>query len=92
MTEPLIPDGYYTQIPDRFDLGLEEEILTVSGLQVAEMDRSLEEQINLPVDIDYNDTFVSVFQTELFEEMDEKTIRVFETLIENLTPPGVERG
>ena len=92
ITETEIPGEYYTLIPDRFNLGLEEEILFVSGLQVTEVELSLEQQISLSDDLDYLDIFESAFQSELYEGMDEGTIRIFEKLIEDLAPQGVERG
>jgi hypothetical protein len=92
ITETEIPGEYYTLIPDRFNLGLEEEILFVSGLQVTEVDLSLEQQISLSDDLDYLDIFESAFQSDLYEGMDEGTIRIFERLIEDLAPQGVERG
>lgn len=92
ITETEIPGEYYTLIPDRFNLGLEEEILFVSGLQVTEVDLSLEQQVSLSDDLDYIDIFESAFQYDLYEGMDEGTIRIFEKLIEDLAPQGVERG
>lgn len=92
ITETEIPGEYYTLIPDRFNLGLEEEILFVSGLQVTEVELSLEQQISLSDDLDYLDIFESASQSDLYEGMDEGTIRIFEKLIEDLAPQGVERG
>jgi len=86
---------YYLQETGSFSLGIEVEILQVSGLQAADMDRSLDQEIDLSGELDDIDPMGDAFHADLadlYEGMDGTTIRIFESLIEGMTPKGVERG
>jgi len=91
-TDMKLPGDYYIHMTENYSLGLVEEILAVSGLQVTDMDRALEQEIFLTGNPDYADPFEEAFQPDLYESMDETTMRMFEKLIEDITPAGVERG
>jgi hypothetical protein len=81
-----IPGEYYAQMSGRFGLGLEEEILTVSGLQAVDLDRSLERYISLS-DGSYSvDSPNDMYQPGLFEGMNNKTLEAFEKLIDGMSP------
>jgi hypothetical protein len=73
-------------------LGLEEELWSISGSEVAFIDRSYDEEIDFSMDLDVWDLPESLFGKELLEVMDEETIRVFEKLIDEMNPNNLERG
>jgi hypothetical protein len=87
-----IPAEFFLEDTASPSLGIEEEILLVSGLLASEMDISLDQEIDLPGELVSIDVLDSSFYPELYEGMDLSTIRELERLIEDLTPKGVERG
>lgn len=81
-----IPNEYYVQMIDRFDQGLEEEILAVSGLKPADLVRSLEQDMFISEELYGFSGLSDVYQSDPFEDMDDTTLRVFEELIDNISP------
>ena len=78
--------------PAFVSLGLEEELWSISGSEVAFIDRSYDEEIDFPLDQDAWNLSESFLGKELLEVMDEETIRVFEELIDEMNPNNLERG
>lgn len=71
-------------------VGLEEEVLSVSGMLVEDLDQTL------GLDLDnVSDAYIATMDLMLdgdgYEKMDEETIRVFEGLVEEMTPEGVRK-
>jgi hypothetical protein len=85
-TDIRIPGEYYAQMTDRFGLGLEEEILSISGFDVAALDRSLEEDILLSGDLLVDDSPGGIYQPDIFDGMNDLTLEAFEKLIDEMSP------
>ncbi|MDF1536138.1 MAG: zf-HC2 domain-containing protein [bacterium] len=83
--------GTYSS-PAALSLGLEEEILFLSGSEVAFIDGFLDAGIVSSPERDTGDPLGSLFDRELLETMSPETIRVFEGLIDEMTLNQVERG
>jgi len=73
-------------------LGIEEEILSISGLQVSEVNLSLDGEIDLSGELEDIDVLGGSFPADLYEGMDPTMIQIFEELIEDMSPNGAERG
>ncbi len=73
-------------------LGLEEEILSASGLAVADMDRILEEEMALASREELAFPLDTVLEGAAYLMMDQGTVEIFEGLIEEMIPEGMERG
>ncbi len=93
---PKVEDGmlaeYFLEETGSPGLGIEEEILSVSGLLVAEVNLSLDGEIDLSGELEDIDVMGGSFSTDLYEGMDLTMIRILEKLIEDVTPKGAERG
>lgn len=81
-----IPNKYYVQMIDRFNQGLEEEILAVSGLKPSDLVRSLEQDMFNSEELYGFSGLSDAYQSDPFEDMDDTTLRVFEELIDNISP------
>lgn len=93
---PVVEDGllarYLFQRAERYDMGLEEEILTVAGFESVEVDQALGEEMVLAGEAE---TFVNLadgLSGELLDGMDEETILIFEGFLDDMAPEGAERG
>ena len=83
-----IPNYSAAQDGASLHLGLEEEILEVSNDFVDDIDRTIAEDL----DTVSGDVFVSmnaIFENDVYEIMDEQTIRIFESLVEEMIPENV---
>lgn len=80
-----IPAGYYTQMAGTFELGLEEEILSVSGLKAEDLDRSIEREISMSKELYSLVSLDDMNQFRFYEGMDDDTLRAFERLIDDLS-------
>ena len=93
---PVVEDGllarYLFQRAERYAMGLEEEILSVSGFESLEVDRALGEEMAMAGEAE---TFVNLadgFSAELLDGMDEETMVIFEGFLDEMAPEGAERG
>ena len=84
------PDYSVVETAGAFYVGLEEEVLSVSGMLVEDLDQTL----GLDMD-DVSDAYIATMDLVLdgdgYETMDEETIRIFEDLVEEMTPEGVRK-
>jgi hypothetical protein len=85
-------DRYLLQPAQPPILGLGEMVLSQPGLQRVEVDRELDREIALTDELEEIFPSVSGFSPALLEGMDEETIRIFEGLLDEITPYGKERG
>jgi hypothetical protein len=81
-----IPSEYFEQITGRFGMGLEDEILSISGLHIVELSRSLERDILFSDRLYGPDSLNDLYQTGLFEGMNDITLETFEKLIDEMSP------
>ena len=73
---------------DPFPLGVEEEILSVSGMFMDD----LEQVFGLDLNVLSDETVVTmdlILEGDGYETMDDETIRIFEDLVEEMTPERV---
>jgi hypothetical protein len=71
-------------------MGLEEEILSVKGILLDDLDQVISRDLGTVSE----DSFVSmssVFDGNVYETMDEDTIMVFESLLEEMTPEKIRK-
>lgn len=71
-------------------VGLEEEVLSMSGMLVEDLDQTLGLDMKNVSDA-YIATMDLVLDGDGYETMDEETIRIFEDLVEEMTPEGVRK-
>jgi len=83
-----ILDYSIVETAESIALGLEEEILSVSGVLIEDLDQTLglgletvSDEITVTMDL--------IPEGDGYETMDEETIKVFEDLVEEMTPPRV---
>ena len=88
-----IDDTEYSVVEtaESFPLGLEEEILSVSGMFIEDLDQTLGLDLVAASD-EYIATMYLILEGDGYETMDEETIRVFEDLVEERPWRGSERG
>ena len=89
-TQPQIDalDYSVVEIADPFPLGVEEEILSVSGMFMDD----LEQVYGLDLNVLSDETVVTmdlILEGDGYETMDDETIRIFEDLLEEMTPKRV---
>jgi len=96
LLQPATAPGPQTPEPDfsiggtagMFPLGLEEEILPVSGMFIDDLDQVFSMDLNSVPD-EFLSTPDLILEGDGYETMDEETIQVFEDLIDEMTPEGV---
>ncbi len=93
---PVVEDSlltrYLFQRAEGYDMGLEEEAFSLSGLYNFDVDQVLGEEMALAEEAE---TFVNLgegFPAGLLDGMDEETIVIFEGLLDDMAPDGAERG
>jgi len=86
-----VPDYSVVETAESFPLGLEEEILSVSGMFVDDLDQTLVLDLGAVSD-ELIATMDLILEGDDYETMDEETIRVFEDLVEERPWRGSERG
>ncbi|MDF1526697.1 MAG: zf-HC2 domain-containing protein [bacterium] len=81
-------DYSVVEMADSFFLGVEEEILSVSGMFMDDLDQVFGLDLN-----DVSDETVAtmdlILEGDGYETMDDETIRIFEDLLEEMTPKRV---
>ena len=81
-------DYSVVQTADPFPLGVEEEILSVSGMFMDDLDQVFGLDLN-----DVSDETVAtmdlILEGDGYETMDDETIRIFEDIVEEMTPKRV---
>ena len=90
---PLQPQTHILDYPvvetaDPFSLGVEEEILSVSGMFMDD----LEQVFGLDLNVISDETVLTmdlILEGDGYETMDDETIRIFEDLVEEMTPERV---
>ena len=80
----------FVETAESFPLGLEEEILSVSGMFIEDLDQTLGLDLVAASD-DIMVTMDLILEGDGYETMDEETIRVFEDLVEEMTPERVRK-
>ena len=83
-----ILDYSVVETADPFSLGVEEEILSVSGMFMDD----LEQVFGLDLNVISDETVVTmdlILEGDGYETMDDETIRIFEDLVEEMTPERV---
>jgi hypothetical protein len=85
-----VPDYSVAETTDSFPFGLEEEILSVSGMYIDDLDQTLGLDLK-GVSGDIMVTMDLVLEGDGYETMDEDTIKVFEDLVEEMTPERVRK-
>lgn len=84
--EVQIPGEYYSMVSGRLDLGLEEAMITVSGLDAADLGRSLEQDMVSSVDLLGADVFLGLWQPDLYAGLNDVSLRALEKLIDDMSP------
>jgi hypothetical protein len=85
-----VPDYSVIETTESFPFGLEEEILSVSGMFIDDLDQALVLDFK-GVSDEYIATMDLVLEGDGYETMDKDTIRVFEDLVEEMTPERVRK-
>jgi len=85
------PDYSAAGTADSVPLGIEEEFLSVSGLLIDDLDQTFALDLNAASE-ELMASRDLVPEGDGYETMDEETIRVFEDLVDKMTPEGSERG
>ena len=85
-----VPDYSVIETTESFPFGLEEEILSVSGMFIDDLDQALVLDFK-DVSGDIMVTMDLVLEGDGYETMDEDTIKVFEDLVEEMTPERVRK-
>jgi hypothetical protein len=85
------PDYSVVETAESFPLGLEEEILSVSGMFIDDLDQALVLDF-MDISDEYIATMDLVLEGDGYETMDEETIKIFEDLVEERPLRGLERG
>ena len=83
-----VPDYSVIETTESFPFGLEEEILSVSGMFIDDLDQALVLDFK-DVSNEYIATMDLILEGDGYETMDEETIKVFEDLVEEMTPERV---
>jgi len=83
-----IPDYSVVETAESFPLGLEEEILSLSGMFIDDLDETLVLDLK-DVSDEYIATMDLILEGDGYETMDDETIKVFEDLVEEMTPERV---
>ena len=86
-----VPDYSVVETAESFPLGLEEEILSVSGMFVDDLDQTLVLDLGAVSD-ELIATMDLILEGDGYETMDDETIRIFEDLVEDRPRGGSERG
>lgn len=86
-----VPDYSIVETAESFPLGLEEEILSLSGVSVDDLDQTLVLDLGA-VSEELTATMDLIPEGDGYETMDEETIKVFEDLVEERPWGGSERG
>ncbi len=84
------PDYSIVETAESYPLGLEEEILSVSGRFIDDLDQTLGLDLK-GVSDDIMITMDLFLEGDGYETMDEETMRVFEGLVEEVIPERVRR-
>ncbi len=83
-----VPDYSVMETAESFPLGLEEEILSLSGMFIDDLDEMLVLDLK-DVSDEYIATMDLILEGDGYETMDDETIKVFEDLVEEMTPERV---
>lgn len=85
-----IPEYASLEVEEVFSLGLEEELLSVTGIFSDDLDQVIGQDL-VTVSEDGVFTMSSILEGDVYETMDEETIKVFETLLEEITPGKIRK-
>lgn len=85
-----VPDYSVVETAESFPLGLEEEILSLSGMFIDDLDETLVLDLK-DVSDEYIATMDLILEGDGYETMDDETIKVFEDLVEEMTPERVRK-
>lgn len=85
-----VSDYSLMETTESFPLGIEEEILSVSGMFIDDLDQTLGLDLKAVSD-EITITMDLIPDGDGYETMDEETMRIFEDLLEEMTPERVRK-
>jgi len=85
-----IPEYASFEVDGIFTLGLEDEILSAPGILSDDLDQVIGQDLGTVSEDDFV-TMSSILDGDVYEAMDEETILVFETLLEEMVPGKIRK-